>query len=294
MDASTERSPWSMAPLVVGLLGGCRKRGRLMRLGARVPDGLKLRLRKVLAKAGIEIGAYTGSFAEHRAQIIRAGGVETVWDVGAHVGQYAVELRSQGYVGHIISIEPSDAAYRELAKRARAKDRWTTVALAVTDLIGESVLHVAANGQSSSLLLMEERHRSASPQSRYVGSQAVKTATLDALQDRIRPSPPFFVKLDLQGGEISALRGAASVLRGAIGCEVELSFTELYRGGAGWRDVVDHLDTSGFAICDVERVFFDQQSGDLLQVNALFRRPGSNAGRESRAPTPRPKPNRRG
>jgi FkbM family methyltransferase len=241
-------------------------------LRQRVSDDVKLRIRRALARAGIEIGAYTGSFSEHRMRIIRRRGVETVWDVGAHIGQYAVQLQSHGYAGRIISIEPSEASFKELAKRAGRSDNWMAVAVAVADCVGDSVLNVAANGQSSSLLPMAERHRSASPNSGYVSPQPVKTTTLDTLQDRLKPAPPFFVKLDIQGGELAALRGAASVLRGAVACEVELSLTELYEGGANWQDVVAHLVADGLAMCDVERVFFDHVSGDLLQVNALFRR----------------------
>jgi FkbM family methyltransferase len=237
-----------------------------------LPDGVKLRIRKALAKAGIEIGGYKGSFAEHRTRLINGCRVETVWDVGAHIGQYAVQLRSHHYVGRIISIEPGNSAFKELSKRAAGSDKWITLDAAVTDTVGESVLNVAANGQSSSLLPMAERHRSVSPNSWYVGSQPVNTTTLDALQDLIRPTPPFFVKLDLQGGEMAALRGAPVVLRSVVASEIELSFTELYEGGAGWQEVVAHLAADGFVVCDLERVLFDPVSMDLLQVNALFRR----------------------
>jgi|ERR1700680_189923 len=242
-------------------------------LRERLTDGVKLRIRKVLAKAGIEIGAYAGSFAQHRTRIILGGGVKTVWDVGAHIGQYAAQLQSHRYVGRIISIEANDVSFEKLAERAGGSARWTTIAVAIADSVGESVLNVAANGQSSSLLPMAQRHRSASPSSRYVGSQPVKTTTLDALQAQLRPALPFFLKLDLQGSELAALQGAPSVLGSAVACEIELSFTELYEGGASWLTVVNYLVAAGFHICDVERVFFDDASGDLLQVNALFRRP---------------------
>jgi FkbM family methyltransferase len=238
----------------------------------RLPDSAKLRIRKVLAKAGIEIGAYTGSFAEHREHLISRSRIKTVWDVGAHIGQYAVQLQSHGYAGRIISIEPGEAAFRELASRATANTKWTALDVAVTDTVGESILNVAANGQSSSLLPMAERHRSASPNSWYVRSEAVKTTTLDVLADELKAAPPYFVKLDLQGGEMLALRGASVVLRNAAASEIELSLTELYEGGAAWQDVIAYLAAGGFVVCDLERVFFDPTSQDLLQVNALFRR----------------------
>jgi FkbM family methyltransferase len=237
-----------------------------------LPDAAKVRIRQILARIGVEVGAYTGSFAEHRTRLIRTERVATIWDVGAHIGQYATQLQSHGYVGQIISIEPSDVSFVALSKRAAKSATWTALSIAVSDSAGQALLHVAANGQSSSLLPMSERHQSASPSSRYVGSQPVKTTTLDELQDRLGAAPPFFIKLDLQGNEVAALRGAASVLRSTAGCEIELSLTELYEGGASWQDVATHLAAAGFVMCDIERVFFDPTSGDLLQLNALFRR----------------------
>ena len=242
-------------------------------LREKLSDGVKLRSRRALAKLDTEIGAYAGSFAEHRALLIRRRRVQTVWDVGAHLGQYALQLQSHGYVGHIISIEPSQVAFRALAARTARSETWTALSVAIADVIGEGMLNLAGNGQSSSLLPMSERHRAASPGSRYVGAQRVMTTTLDTLEDTITPPPPYFVKLDLQGGEMRALLGAASVLRSAVGCEIELSLTELYQGGASWQEVIAQLATAGFVICDLERVFFDPASGDLLQVNALLERP---------------------
>ncbi len=87
-------------------------------------DGVKVRIRSVLAWAGIEIGAYAGSFAEHRTHLISESGVRTVWDVGAHIGQYAVQLRSHGYMGRVISIEPAEASFKELSRRAGADSAW--------------------------------------------------------------------------------------------------------------------------------------------------------------------------
>lgn len=237
-----------------------------------IPDTAKVWIRAALARLGIEIGTYTGSFAEHRILLLARGEIETVWDVGAHIGQYATRLRSHGYVGQIVSIEPGHEAFSRLVDRTKNDERWTAVAVAISDFAGRGNLNVSANGQSSSLLLMDERHRLANPNSRYVDRQSVEITTLDLLQSQLAPVVPFYLKLDLQGGELAALRGASSVLRSTFACEVELSFTQLYQGGASWQEAAAYLAAADFVICDIERVFFDPVSRDLLQVNALFRR----------------------
>ena len=60
---------------------------------------------------------------------------------------------------------------------------------------------------------LDTEHVSAAPNSRYVGSEVVQSTTLDLLQARLTMVPPFFIKLDLQGGELAALHGATEVLR---------------------------------------------------------------------------------
>jgi FkbM family methyltransferase len=234
-------------------------------------ENMKVRLRHLLGKLGVEVGSFTGSFADHRAQLLSRAGVLTVWDVGAHVGQFGSRLRTTGYGGRLISIEPGLNAFRQLSRRASGDADWTPLSIAISDYTGEATLHVSANGQSSSLLPINTRHVMANAGSRYVDSEIVQVTTLDALRPRVASVAPFYVKLDLQGGELPALRGASEVLRDTVACEVELSFADLYDGGAAWKDVLAHLGTEGFIICDIERVFFDPASKDLLQINALLR-----------------------
>jgi FkbM family methyltransferase len=243
-----------------------------MTLRERLSDGAKVRIRRALASVGIEIASFTGSFAEHRAQLIKEGWVSTVWDVGAHVGQYGDRLRTHGYRGRIVSVEPALTAFGQLWARTKRDSGWEAVLVAVSDSAGERVLNLSANGQSSSLLPIKDAHVRANPTSQYVGTQTVRTTTLDLLQQELQPPTPYFVKLDLQGSELPALRGAYSVLRDTVACEVELSLTQLYTGADAWDEIIDYLAAQRFAICDVERVCFDPSTMDLLQINAMFRR----------------------
>jgi FkbM family methyltransferase len=233
---------------------------------------MKVWIRGALAGLGIEIAAYTGSFAQHRARLVYRGGISTVWDVGAHVGQFGARLITNGYRGRIVSIEPGHDSFTDLSRRASRHRQWTAVEMAISDSAGPVTLNLSANGQSSSLLPMNDLHVAADPNSRYVGRQAVQSTTLDRLQAELTADPPFYVKLDVQGGELAALRGAPTVLSDTIACEVELSLADLYLGQSSWKEVIEFLSAAGFVICDFERVFADAASGDLLQLNALLRR----------------------
>jgi FkbM family methyltransferase len=242
-----------------------------MTLRELLSDNTKVWIRGALSKLGVEINAYNGSFPQHRALLIN-NHVSTVWDVGADVGQYGARLLTSGFRGQIVSIEPSSRSFAQLARRARHHPLWTVAKVAASDVAGAKTLNLSANAQSSSLLPMKELHVAAAPNSQYVGSEVVECTTLDLLQAKLTAQPPFYVKLDLQGGELAALRGATDVLAATRACEVELSLAELYEGQGSWQDVVAFLASVGFAVCDIERVFADPGTGDLLQFNALLRR----------------------
>ena len=257
-----------------------------MSLRDRAPVGLKRQVRSALSVMGVEIGAYTGSFSQHRDHLIRTAGVATVWDVGANIGQYATAVRRGGYRGRVISIEPGSTAFHSLWMRTEQDNSWYALRTAVAESAGERVLHITRNSQSSSLMPMLERHVQAAPSSEVTGEETVTTSTLDELHRDLGTPRPYFLKLDLQGCELSALRGATRFLNDTVACEVELSLVPLYEGAPTWDEVTHHLRDAGFTLCDLERVFYDRASQDLLQVNALFRRVPSEQAAETSAPRP--------
>ena len=77
--------------------------------------------------------------------------VDCVFDVGAHVGEYATSLRRAGYSGDIVSFEPVSGSFRELKERAAPDPRWHVhqTALGDTDEIRE--INVTATTTFSSL-----------------------------------------------------------------------------------------------------------------------------------------------
>lgn len=243
-----------------------------MNLRERAPVGLKRQVRSALGVMGVEIGSYTGSFGQHRSHLIENAQVGTVWDVGANCGQYVDALRRGGYRGQVVSIEPESEAFHQLWMRATHARGWIALRTAVSDHTGERVLHVSRNGQSSSLLRMLDRHLAAAPLSEVTREESVATTTLDELLRDSGALGPYFVKLDLQGGELAALQGAPRLLEDTVACEVELSLVPLYENAPSWEQVAAYLRESGFSMCDLERVFVDPATEDLLQINALFQR----------------------
>ena len=96
---------------------------------------------------------------------------------------------------------------------------------------GTAEIPVAGNSDSSSLLAMGERHVRSDPASVYVGTETVEVSTIDEVWHRIaRHGEKVFLKLDVQGFELEALRGAERSLPRIHGAQVEPSAVPLNEG----------------------------------------------------------------
>lgn len=197
--------------------------------------------------------------------------VDLVLDVGAAVGMYGRSLRGGGYEGRICSFEPLSRQFERLRQESAADPLWEIRNMALGPETGTTEINVAGNFDSSSLLPMGERHAQAAPASVYVGTETVEVGTIDSVWDEVvggarRP----FLKLDVQGFELEALRGAERSLPRIHGIQAELSLVPLYEGGALWREVIEFLVDKGFHVAGIEPGYADPESGEMLQVDGLF------------------------
>jgi FkbM family methyltransferase len=177
-----------------------------------------------------------------RLTILRSG-VDVLLDVGANTGQYA-------------QIIPA------------VDDAWEARRPAPGEKEGTATIHVSQNSYSSSLLPMLERHVVSAPGSVPTTTESVPICRLDSIAPELVGRSDL--KIDVQGSELNVLRGAECTLEQAKTIDVELSLLPLYAGQPLITEVVDHLDTYGFALVALERGFRDLATGQLLQLNGVF------------------------
>lgn len=138
--------------------------------------------------------------------VVRPGMVAL--DVGANAGAYALALgRWVGPTGRVFAFEPAPALFVALSEHIRlndleavvtavdtaASDREGTASLVVADTFGESRL--AVHGTSGGSTAID-----------------VETTTIDAFCARHAIAPDF-IKIDVEGAELSVLRGARHTIR---------------------------------------------------------------------------------
>ncbi|MDX6609353.1 MAG: hypothetical protein QOF85_1278 [Solirubrobacterales bacterium] len=241
------------------------------------PDAMiRQATKRALRKSGFELRRHRAgaTYLARRMERIAAESIDLVVDVGAHAGEYAGSLRHEGYKGPILSFEPQAQMFERLRQAATSDSGWECRRQAVGSSPGSMTLHIAGNdGFSSSLLPMTEAHQQGEPSSAYVDTEEVEVTTLDAALDPGPRARRLCLKVDVQGHEAEALAGAASTLARCRIVELELGLVELYEGQALFGELVSTLEQQGLVMADVEPAFNDRQTGQLLQVDALFIRP---------------------
>lgn len=183
--------------------------GKLLRLPLRlVPRDLVvpilnggLRGKRWISGSG-DHGCWLGSYEYDKqrrfAKSLSAG--EVVFDLGANVGFYTL-LASElvGRAGKVIAFEPLPENLTYLHKHLRM-NRITNVQIfeaAVADSIGVARFRV---DRSTMGALSTD------------GELEVKTVSLDRLFEMGQIPPPSLIKMDIEGGEYSALLGTRAIL----------------------------------------------------------------------------------
>jgi FkbM family methyltransferase len=230
-------------------------------LGERVNSALKF--------AGLRLVRADSPADRRRMRLIERHGIAAVIDIGANAGQFGMRLRDQGYEGEILSYEPLPGPFEQLCRIATRHRPWHAENKAVSNERGSLVMNVAGNSVSSSLLMMDSRHMDVAP-----GSAIVSTISVDtiSLQEILKPlAGPVMVKADTQGYEYPVLLSAGELLKSVALLELELSLVELYKGQALFREIDAFLLTQGFSLVSMDDGFFDEQRGELLQLDAIYR-----------------------
>jgi hypothetical protein len=80
------------------------------------------------------------------------------------------------------------------------------------------------------------------------------------------------MKIDTQGFTSKVLAGAQRSLESIRALEVELSCVPLYAGEPLIHEVLSLLHQQGFGVFSLEPEFFDNASGQQMQLNGLFQR----------------------
>lgn len=184
-------------------------------------------------------------------------------DGGAHLGTFADVAQRTFPAAEIHVIEPQPAARAPLEAMAQQRG-WIFHGCALDDREGSVRLACEATPNTGAHITFAEEE-----------AVDVPASTIDALfASRLRPDHRALLKLDLQGHELRALRGALGSLPSIELVLVEVSFFRQYLEPS-IPELVTFFDEQEFDLFDVVGLSGRTRDGRLRQGDFVFVRRGS-------------------
>jgi FkbM family methyltransferase len=192
----------------------------------------------------------------------------TVIDVGAAYGDWTRACQTVFPSATFLLVEPLEEFAPFLRRVEADLPSVSWVAAAAASEAGSEQLRVHPDLVGSSLLTEAQESADVEPRS-------VRTATVDALVREHDASPPFLLKVDVQGNELDVLAGATQTLAEASLVILEVSFFPFLVGGPQFDEVVAFMRAAGFMTYDVFNLSYRPLDGALAQADLMFVSTGS-------------------
>ncbi len=196
--------------------------------------------------------------------------IDFVIDAGANRGTFTTKVRASAFNNRLpaLLVEPNPSLNEYLRRTFR--DNATISSMALSDYAGVTEFEIAANdGNSSSILKMQDAHLNNAPHAGIVKKISVKTETLDNLTEGIAFEKAL-LKIDVQGAELLLLKGAKNTLKRTAAILVEMSYVELYENCAKAHEVEELLFQNGYRLMAIEPIFLDKDTQFWLQADGYF------------------------
>lgn len=235
---------------------------------------LKKAVWSALHRFGYDIRRSEEFAFEDQAAIFRESGAEMIFDVGANQGLVASRYREMFPKAAIHCFEPLPDACGLARKRFENDQSVSVHECAVGAVEGKVTFNRNSAADSSSLLSTDESRLppSYAAMNRTVSTLEIGCVTIDAFCARERIERIDILKMDVQGGELGVLKGAARLLREH---RIKLIYSEVYflpfyRDQPLFEDICSFLAGHGYRFLFPYGLVFGSSTGRLQWGDAIF------------------------
>lgn len=191
----------------------------------------------------------------------------TVLDIGARGGDPTTKYLRSIPNCRLMAVDADPEAYDAL-KTMYAKDgRVRVVQAALTDHNGTAELYMHGGGTNSLYPRPYSGPVYYPPKRRATRTIEVPAMTVDGLMG---DEPVHLLKMDIQGGELGALRGAIETLQNVRSVYTEVMFAPHYEGQPLYHHIAAFMEEQGFYLHALYFLSNNKNDGRLRQGDALF------------------------
>jgi len=198
--------------------------------------------------------------------------INTVMDVGANVGQFALEISKVLPNARIYSFEALRSVYGELLKNSKEIKNFKAINVALGNFSGTTKIYRNKYSPSSSVLEMADLHKKVFPHTKetYEGKVVVRRLDDIITEEKLELKPNTLIKLDVQGYEDKVIQGGIGTFKKATVIITEVSFYELYKGQPLFDQIQSQLRKMGFECKGSINASFHPETGLPLFADAIF------------------------
>ena len=204
---------------------------------------------------------------------IAGGQTRTIFDVGAQHGQNALQYYRDFPQARIFAFEPVPENLARTRREVGAQtDRIEVIGSAVGEAVGTLEINLNSHDGTHSRLQIGDTRYWAAPVV-PTGKISVPATTIDAFMAERALADIDVLSMDIQGGEMPALRGAEQALAaGRIGLiAIEVSFKPLYRDLPLFWEIGDFLAKRDFNLFGLYDCVYAPANDKVLSwADAIF------------------------
>lgn len=192
-----------------------------------------------------------------------------LYDIGANEGTWSyVMYKLNPDIKNIIFFEPQKKYCNILKKNSFLPDVDKTIYnIALGD---ENKITQIKGGSASASILNTKEQNNFFPNSLNDDSEETTIKKLDDIFLSDNLPIPDTVKIDVQGYELFALKGAEKMLKKIKYLIIELSFRDFYEGQPKLSEIINFLEKNNYIFVDFGYEWRDTKTNEVIQIDAFL------------------------
>jgi len=196
--------------------------------------------------------------------------IQTVFDIGANVGQFAQEIRQTLPGAQIYSYEPLKECFNTLTSSFAYDSKFQAFNYALGEKSEEITMNKSSYTPSSSLLRMADSHKKLFPHTKDSSPETISVRRLDDVWAQLKPTKEILIKVDTQGYEDKVIAGGITSFKQARVILIEASFVRLYETQPLFDDIYQKIQSFGFSYHGALHQKLNPKTGEVIFEDAIF------------------------
>lgn len=196
---------------------------------------------------------------------------ETIIDVGANVGQFALAAAIHFPEATIYSFEPLPDVYSELVANTKGKAKITAFNCALGEQSGQMPFYRNHYSRLSSSRQIDGANDNPRYRERKISRTHINVTRLDEVSEALNVKPPILLKLDVQSMEKEVLLGCGDFLGQVDFILSEVPLARLYADQPLFDEMHSFISDLGY--CLVAPLYLNKgKEGRVIEMDVLYTR----------------------